>query len=140
MIGGFCCRIAAIGLTGCSASKTMNATGSLLKTTITTTGKLAGETIKAGGALAKTGVQAAADMIRPGVVTVIQESGKTVCKMPWKEGMTLYAATKRAELDAGVKAVQILRGDKVIRRGVREVRGNRRDVVLQPGDVIKIVR
>lgn len=133
-----CCT--ATLLAGCSASKTVNATGSLLKTTISTTGKLAGEVVKAGGSLARTGVKAAADVARPGVVSVVQESGKTVRKMPWKEGMTLYAATKQAELDAGVRAVQILRDGEVIERGIAEMRNGQRDVELKEGDVIKLIR
>ena len=133
-----CCALVVLG--GCSASKTVGATGSLLKTTVITTGNLAGQVLKTGGSLARTGVQAAADVVRPGLVTVVQESGKTVRKIPWKEGMTLYAATKRAELDAGVRAVKIMRGDEVIQRGIREIQKKQRDVVLKEGDVIKIIR
>ena len=125
---------------GCSVKKTMSATGSLLKSTITTTGKLAGQTLKTGGELAKTGVKAAVDVVRPSLVTVVQESGKTVRRMPWKEGLTLHAATKNAQLDSGLKAIQILRGEQVIERSIEEVRQGTRDLPLEEGDVIKLIR
>ena len=57
-----------------------------------------------------------------------------------KEGMTLYAATKSAQLDAGVKAIQILRGRHVIERSVAQIRRREADVALLKGDVIKLVR
>lgn len=125
---------------GCTIKKTLNATGSLLKTTITTTGKLASETIKTGGSLARTGVQAAADIVRPSLVTVVQESGKTVRRMPWKEGLTLYAATRKAQLDSGVKAIQVLRGEEIFERGIAEISHGERDLPLAQGDVIKLIR
>jgi len=127
-------------LVGCSASGTVQATGALLKTTVSTTGRLAGEVFKAGGSVAKSGVQAVAGVVRPGVVTVVQESGSTVRRLPWKEGLTLYAVTRKAELDAGVKAVQVLRGGEVIERDAKEMREGRRDLKLEAGDVIRLVR
>lgn len=132
--------VLAVAGSGCSVRKTVGATGSLLKTTITTTGKLAGQTLKTGGELAKTGVKAAVDVVRPSLVTVVQESGKTVRRLPWKEGLTLYAATQKAQLDSGVKAIQILRGERVIERSIEEVRRGERDLPLEEGDVIKLIR
>lgn len=128
-------------LTGCGGARsTLSTTGSLLGTTIKTTGRLAGETLKAGGSMANTGIKAAAHIVSPSVVTVVQEGGKTVRRLPLKEGMTLYAATKSAQLDAGVKAIQILRGRHVIERSVAQIRRREADVALLKGDVIKLVR
>ncbi|MGB0579451.1 MAG: hypothetical protein ACPGVU_07095 [Limisphaerales bacterium] len=132
--------IALVVGTGCIVEKTFGATGSLLKTTITTTGKVAGEGVKAAGGLAKAGVMTAGSIIRPSAVKVIEEGGRTARWLPWKDGMTLYAASRRAELDAGVKALEVLRGSQVIRRDVGELRKEGRDVVLKRGDVIKIVK
>ena len=126
--------------TGCVVEKTFSATGSLLKTTITTTGKVAGESMKAAGSLATAGVKTAGDVIRPSAVKVVEEGGRTARRMPWKEGMTLYAASKRAELDAGVRALEVLRGSQVIRREVSELQQEGRDVALQRGDVIKLIK
>jgi len=136
--GLFCIAVLSGGCGGPRGA--ISATGSLLTTTIKTTGKLAGETLKAGGAVASTGIKAAASVVRPSVVTVVQESGKTVRRLPLKDGMTLYAATKRAELDAGVKAVQVLRGKEIIERGIDQVRRSEDDLVLEKGDVIRLVK
>lgn len=125
---------------GCVVEKTVSATGSLLKTTITTTGKVAGEGVKAAGGLARAGVNTAGSVVRPSAVKVIEEGGRTARRLPWKDGMTLYAASKRAELDAGVKALEVLRGRQVIRREVGELKKEGRDVVLKRGDVIKIIK
>lgn len=96
--------------------------------------------IEDGGESAKTGVKAAVDVVRPSLVTVVQESGKTVRRLPWKEGLTLYAATQKAQLDSGVKAIQIFRGERVIERSIEEVRRGERDLPLEEGDVIKLIR
>lgn len=120
--------------------RTLGATGSLLKTTITTTGKVAGDGVKAAGGLARAGVTTAGGIIRPSAVKVVEEGGRTAQRLPWKEGMTLYAASKRAELDAGVKALEVLRGKEVIRCEVEELQKEDRDVALKRGDVIKIIK
>ena len=120
--------------------KTLDVSGSVLKTTIVTTGNLAGGTVKAVGVVAKAGVDGTARILAPGVVAVVDESGKTVRSMPWEKGLTLYAATKDAQLDATVKTVQLLRGREVFERSISEVGKGINDIRLRRGDRIKLLR
>jgi hypothetical protein len=127
--------------TGCGGTRSVvSGVGSVLTTTVKTTGRLAGETVKAGGQLAGTGIKAAAHVVSPSVVTVVQETGLTVRRLPLKEGMTLYAASRRMELEAGVKALEVLRGEEIISRSGAQAQRGENDVVLRRGDVIRLVK
>jgi len=139
------CSVVAVVLVlaaaGCGGTRSVvSGAGTLLTTTVKTTGKLAGETVKAGGQLAGTGLKAAAQVVTPSLVTVVQESGRTVRRLPLREGMTLYAAGRRMELEAGIKALEVLRGREILSRSVDQLRRNEEDIVLQKGDVIRLVR
>jgi hypothetical protein len=120
--------------------KTLDVSASVLKTTIVTTGNLAGQTVKAAGFVAKAGVDGTAQILAPGVVAVVNESGETVRSMPWEKGLTLYAATKEAQLDAAVKTVLLLRGREVFKRSISEVSKGTGDIKLRRGDRIKFLR
>lgn len=120
--------------------QTIDASASILKTTIVTTGKLAGEGVKAAGSVAKAGLDGTARILSPSAVAIISESGKTVRRMPWEKGMTLYAAAKDAELDAAVKAIQLLRGRETFERSILDYRSGTADIPLRRGDRIRLVR
>ncbi len=130
--------LCALMSTGCRQS--IDAGASLIKTTVVTGGKLGVEGVKAAGSVAKAGLDGTARVLTPGVVAVINESGKTVRKMPWERGMTLYAAAKEAQLDAAAKTIQLLRGREIYERSVSDMKKGANDIRLRRGDRIKFLK
>ena len=131
---------------GCSsagrmASKGVGALGSVAaKTTVATvktTGKVAYAT---GKTVVQTTGEVAATVIKSGFVTVKDTATGVSKQIPWTEGMKLYAASKTAEFDAGIKALQVLRGAQLFQSDWASVKSGRGDIALQSGDVVKVVR
>jgi hypothetical protein len=137
-----------LGGTGCSASsagrvagKVVKGTGSLATkatvATVKTTGKVAYATGKT--VVTTTGTVATA-VAKAGFVTFKDTAVGVSKQVPWTEGMKLYAASKTAEFDAGIRALQVLRGAQIFQRDVAAVREGRGDMVLQPGDLVSVMR
>ncbi|MBI5802927.1 MAG: hypothetical protein HZA92_19675, partial [Verrucomicrobia bacterium] len=71
--------------------------------------------------------------------TVVDSATGVTRQIPWTEGMKLYAATKTGEANAALKAVQILRGSRVIATtDTARLAANAPGPALQAGDVIKL--
>ena len=138
--------LAAACLSGCSTSTAVSTTGSVLTKTITTTGSLAGKTAVVAGKVAtatatttvKAGVGAAAGIAKTAVVTFVDSATGVAKQLPYIEGMKLYAASKTAEVDLALKSIQILRGAQTIRADAKALQAGKSDLVLQPGDVIRL--
>src|ERR1041384_2915495 len=123
--------------TGKLAAKTVSTAGSVAtKTTtvaVTTTGKAAMATTKT---VVHTTGEVVAATARTGIVTFKDLSTGVSKEIPWVEGMKLYAASKTAQFDAGLRALQILRGSQVIKADVAAVKSGKGDLLLRPGDVV----
>ena len=147
----FLCALLLLPLTiGCStvaktteklAAKTVSTAGSVAaKATpaaVSTTGQAAIATTKP---IVHTTGQVVAATARTGMVTFKDLSTGVTRQIPWVEGMKLYAASKTAQFDAGLQALQILRSSHVIKADLASIKSGKGDLSLQPGDVVEISR
>jgi hypothetical protein len=135
-------------IAGCStqsagnlAKKAVTKTGSLATkatvATVKTTGKVA---YAAGKTVVTTTGDVATAVIKAGIVTFKDTAVGISKEIPWTEGLKLYAASKTAEVDAGIRALQVLRGAKLFQQDWAAVKSGRGDIALQPGDVVTVVR
>ena len=134
--------------TACSTgTKVVTTTGKVIgktaTTAITTGGKVAGATVSGGATVAKTVVtttgSVAGSIAKTAFVTVVDSATGATRQIPWVEGMKLYAATKTGEVNAALKAIQVLRGTQVIANtNTVKLAANTPGPVLRPGDVITL--
>ncbi len=139
-----CCLVATACSTG---TKVVTTTGKLVgktaTTAITTGGKVVGATVSGGATVAKTVVtttgSVAGSIAKTAFVTVVDSAAGVARQVPWTEGMKLYAITKSGEANAALKAVQILRGSRIIATtDTAKLAANTPGPALQAGDVIKL--
>ena len=128
---------AGIFFSGCSTRTAARAvTG-----TVSVTGKAVVATAKVAGTSAvkvtKVGVGAAAGVGKTAFVTFVNSTTGVARRLPYAQGMKLYAASETAQLNLALKSVQILRGARKIKVGAVRQNGVAADVALQPGDVVR---
>ena len=142
------CLALGLSFAACSTgTKVVTTAGSLVGKTatgaITTSGKVAGATVSGGATVAKTVVtttgSVAGSIAKTAFVTVVDSATGNARQIPWIEGMKLYAATKTGEASAALKAIEILRGSRVIAAtDTAKLAANAPGPLLQPGDVITL--
>ena len=102
--------------------------------TLKTTGAIAKTTIKVGGAVTKTAINTTFDIagaaFKKGAVTVIDTTTGVSKKVPWEEGLDVYAASQSAQIKAATRTLEIVRGAKKIRATNK--------TPLNPGDVLHL--
>jgi hypothetical protein len=123
------------------ASKGAGALGSFAAkatvATVKTTGKVAYAT---GKTVVQTTGDVAKTVVKSGFVTFRDTATGVSRQIPWQDGMKLYAASKTAQFEAGIKALQVLRGAQVFQSDWSAVKSGRGDLALQSGDLVKVVR
>lgn len=135
-------------LAACSTgTKVVTTAGSLVGKSatgaITTGGQVAGATVSGGASVAKSIItttgSVAGSIAKTAFVTVVDSATGTTRQIPWIEGMKLYAATKTGEANAALKAIEILRGSRVIAAtDTAKLAANTQGPLLQPGDIITL--
>ena len=117
--------LAATAVTGCKTVATY---------TLKTTGAIAETTIKVGGAVTKTAINTTFDIagaaFKKGVVTVIDTTTGVSKKVPWKDGLDVYAASHFAQIKTATRTLEIVRDAKKIQATTK--------TLLNPGDVLHL--
>jgi hypothetical protein len=117
------------------AATTVIVAGETAGTVVTTTGKLAMSGVNAVGNVGSGGIDAAAKLAQTGMVTFVDASTGTVVRVPWREGMTLAAASGAARIDFARHAVDIVRAGKIIYSATRP---SAEGAALASGDVVRL--
>lgn len=103
------------------------------------TGRVAGAALGATGSTAATGIEALASLSQTGMVTFVDAANGAVVRVPWREGMDLYAGAQAAQLDPASRTIDLVRAGRALYSNHRYNREARR-IPVQAGDVIRLVR
>jgi len=134
------------GQTGCLAYKAVKTTGELAATTVIVAGKTATTAVKAtgrvansaitgSGALTATTIDALAALAQAGMVTFFDVATGTIVRVPWTEGMALYAGGAAAQVKLAQRSVALVREGKLVYRVAQQRLAN---PALLPGDVVRL--
>lgn len=134
------------GFTGCLAVKAVKTTGELAATTVIVAGKTATTAVKAtgrvansaisgGGALTATTIDSLAALAQAGMVTFVDVATGAIVRVPWQEGMTLYAGGAAAQVKVAQRAVALVRDGKLVYKVAQQMQAN---PALRPGDVVRL--
>ncbi len=131
---------------GCIFYKAAKTTGELVATTVIvagkttsavvkTTGKVAASAITSTGSLTATGIESLAALAQAGMVTFVDVATGVIVRVPWQEGMTLYAGGTTAEVALAGRAVDLVRRGKLVYKVAKQRSTNPR---LEAGDVVRL--
>ena len=135
-----------MALGGCLAYEVVSAPVKLAATTVvvagetagavvTTTGKVATSAVRATGNVGSGGIDAASKLAQTGMVTFVDAATGNVVRVPWQEGLTLSGAGSVAKGQIAQRAVEVLRGGKIVYSATRTADEG---ATLVTGDVVKI--
>lgn len=133
-------------LSGCIFYKAAKTTGELAATTVIvagktagvvvkTTGKVAASAITSTGSLTATGIESLAALAETGMVTFVDVTTGVIVRVPWQQGMTLYAGSSQAELAVAGRAVDLVRQGRVVYKATKQANTGPR---LESGDVVRL--
>jgi len=135
-----------VGLNGCLVCQAVKTTGDLALTSVIvagktatavvkTTGKVAGSAITSSGSLTASGIESLAALAQAGMVTFVDVVTGVIVRVPWEQGMTLHAAGAAAEVKVAERAVDLVRGGRLVYTAAKHMQAN---PPLQPGDVVRL--
>jgi hypothetical protein len=130
-----CLAYKAVKTTGKLASTTVIVTGQTATTAVKATGRVANSAISGGGALTATTIDSLAKLAQAGMVTFVDVVTGSIVRVPWEEGMTLYAGGAAAQVKVAQRAVALVREGKLVYRVAQQKRAN---PALLPGDVVRL--
>lgn len=117
------------------AATTVVAAGEAATAVVSNTSKLAVSAANATGTVGSTSIDAAAKLAQSGMVTFVDGSNGSIVRIPWQEGLTLSGAGTAAQVEVARRAIDLLRGGKVIFSGSR---GSGAGTPLASGDVVRL--
>lgn len=132
---GGCLAYKAVKTTGELAATTVIVAGKTATTAVKATGRVASSAFSSGGALTATSIESLAKLAQAGMVTFVDVATGTIVRVPWEEGMTLYAGGAAAQVHVAERAVDLVRDGRLVYQTARKVRGN---PLLEAGDVVRL--
>jgi hypothetical protein len=130
-----CLAVKAVKTTGELAATTVIVAGKTAGTVVKTTGKIAGSAITSSGSLTATGIESLAALAQAGMVTFVDVATGVIIRVPWQEGMTLYAGGASAEVTVAGRAIDLVRQGKLVYSATAQ---RRTDPRLEAGDVVRL--
>ena len=119
------------------AATTVAAAGETAGAVVSTTGKIAASAVRATGSVGSGGIDAAAKLARNGMVTFVDAATSNVVRVPWQGGLTLAGAGDAAKIRIAQRAVEVVRGGRLVYSATR-VSGGGTGTVLAAGDVVQL--
>lgn len=135
MMPAGCIVVTAAGAAGELAATTVIVAGKTATTVVKTTGKIAGSAIRSSGSLTATGIESLAKLAVAGMVTFVDVTTGVIVRVPWREGMTLYAGGELAQVQLAERSIDLVRGGRLVYSAVRHTRA---DLRLASGDVVRL--
>jgi hypothetical protein len=130
-----CLAVKAVKTTGELAATTVIVAGKTAGTVVKTTGKIAGSAITSSGSLTATGIESLAALAQAGMVTFVDGATGVIVRVPWQEGMTLYAGGASAEMAVAGRAIDLVRQGRLVYSATPQRRAVPR---LEAGDVVRL--
>lgn len=135
MMPSGCVVASAVGAAGELAATTVVVAGKTATTVVKTTGKIAGSAIRGSGSLTATGIESLAKLAVAGMVTFVDVTTGVIVRVPWREGMTLYAGGELAQVQLAERSIDLVRGGRLVYAAARHARS---DLPLASGDVVRL--
>ncbi len=143
-----CLSLLPLVLSGCLLARTVYAPVKLAGQTVivatetagaavSATGRVAGAALGATGAVTSGGLNALAALSTAGMVTFVDAATGAIVRVPWQEGMTLYAGAETAQIRTARRAVDLVRAGRYLYSNLDYTDDTARLPVLA-GDVVRL--
>jgi len=130
-----CVVVHAVGAVGELVGTTVVVAGKTATSLVKATGKVAGSAISSSGSLTAAGIESLAALAQAGMVTFVDVATGAIVRVPWEQGMSLYGAGALAEVALAKRAIDLVRGGKLVYSVGKQLSKN---PTVQPSDVIRL--
>ncbi len=120
------------------AGQTVIVVGETAGTAVATTGRIAGAALGATGSVTSGGLNALAALSTAGMVTFVDAASGAIVRVPWQEGMNLYAGTEAAKVRTARKAIDLVRAGRYLYSNL-EYSDDAARIPILAGDVVRLV-
>jgi hypothetical protein len=144
-----CLVLLPLALSGCLLARTVYAPVKLAGQTVivatetagsavVATGRVAGAALGATSAVTSGGLDALAALSTAGMVTFVDAATEAIVRVPWQEGMTLYAGAEAAQIRTARRAIDLVRAGRLLYSKI-EYSDDTARLPVQAGDVVRLV-
>jgi hypothetical protein len=105
---------------------------------VVATGRVAGAALGATSAVTSGGLDALAALSTAGMVTFVDAATEAIVRVPWQEGMTLYAGAEAAQVRTARRAIDLVRAGRLLYSKI-EYSDDTARLPVQAGDVVRLV-
>ena len=143
-----CVSLLPLVLSGCLLARTVYAPVKLAGQTVivatetagsavVATGRVAGAALGATSAVTSGGLNALAALSTAGMVTFVDAATGAVVRVPWQEGMTLYAGAETAQIRTARRVIDVVRAGRFLYSKI-DYSADTARLPMLAGDVVRL--